>query len=200
MRAGIGVMLAAGMALPAMAQEITATTRAYGRVVAFPLAEGFIGAYENEKDGSYLLELVPDGETVEDWSQMITLSAAEGLARSLPDPVDVAMTIGAGFREACPDTFLGSDEGAQSVTGANAAHLVLFSCGDAGGYAETALILVAVAGADVFTLQWAARTPAAAGPATPDLADWRPRAERLLAMRLCPVVEGEAPPYPSCVE
>ena len=200
MRVMMGLVLAAGLALPAMAQEMTATTRAYGRVVAFPLAEGFVGAYENEADGSYLLEFVPQGESVEDWSQMITLSAAEGLARNLPAPLDVASTIGAGFREACPETFWGSDEGAQEVAGAEAAHLVMFSCGDAGGYSESALILVAVAGADVFTLQWAARGEAAAGQTLPSMAEWRPRGEALLSLRLCPVVEGEEAPYPSCLE
>ena len=200
MRATLGVMLVAGLALPAAAPDVTATTRAYGRVAAFPLAEGFVGAYEREQDGSYLLEFVPEGESVQDWSQMITLSAAKDLARDMPNPLDAGSAIGAGFRETCPDTFRGSDEGAQDVAGADAAHLVLFSCGDAGGYAESALILVAVSGTDVFTLQWAVRGEASDGPIEPAIEEWAPRGAALLSLRLCPVVEGEAPPYPSCLE
>lgn len=188
-------------AVPAVADEITAATRAYGRIVAFPMPADFVAVYEAEEDGSYLLELVPSGEGVEDWSQMITLSAAEGLAPRIGDPLDMASMIGGGFRDACPETFWGSDEGAQEVDGADAAHLVAFSCGDSGGgQAETALILVALSGDDLFTLQWAARGPRSSTQVLPDMGDWRPRGEALLRLRLCPVIEGEEPPYPSCVE
>ena len=197
----IGLFLAAFSVLPASAEEITAATRAYERIVAFPMPTDFVAVHEAEQDGSYLLELVPSGETVQDWSQMITLSAAEGLAHQIGDPLDMASMIGGGFRDACPETFWGSDEGAQDVEGAEAAHLVAFSCGDSGGgQAEIALILVALSGADLFTLQWAERGPASAAQVLPEMAAWRSRGEALLRMRLCPVLAGEEPPYPSCVE
>lgn len=196
----IGACLAAGLAVPAAAEGITSVARVYDRVVVFPLAPGFAGAFEDEQAGRYLLEFVPEGESVEDWSQMITLSGNSGLATDMPDPLQTASAIAAGFRDACPDSYQGSDEGAQEVAGAEAAHLVMFSCGDLGGYAERALILVAVSGADVFTLQWAERGPVEATTAQPDPALWLPRGEALLSLRLCPVVEGEEPPYPSCIE
>lgn len=197
----LAVLLGMLGAVPAVADEITATTRAYGRIVAFPMPADFVAVYEAEQDGSYLLELVPTGEGVEDWSQMITLSAAEGLAAQIGDPLQMASMIGGGFRDACPKTFWGSDEGAQQVDGADAAHLVAFSCGDSGaGQAEVALILVAVSGADLFTLQWATRGPGSTAQVLPDMGEWRARGEALLRLRLCPVVAGEEPPYPSCVE
>lgn len=193
----LSVFVMAGLlatALPAHAQEVTATARVYDRIAAFALPEGFVGAYENEGGGSYLLEFVPQGESVEGWSEMITLSGAKGLAVQMPAPLDVAATIGAGFRESCPESYRGSDEGAQQVAGGDAAHLVLFSCGAAGAETESALILVVISGEDVFTLQWAER-----GAAVPPDADiWLPRFETVLSLRLCPVVEGEETPYPSC--
>lgn len=196
-----GLVLAVICALPAAADEMTAATRAYGRIVAFPLSAGFVAVHESERDGQYLLELLPSGETVEDWSQMITLSAAEGLAQRGADPFEMASMIGDGFRAACPDTFWGSDEGAQAVDGADGAHLVAFSCGDSGGgQAEIALILVATSGPDLFTLQWAERGPASDRQVLPDMGTWRARGEALLRLRLCPVVAGEDPPYPSCIE
>lgn len=195
-----GAMLLAGLAGPGVAEEITSVTRVYDRVVAFPLAEGFVGAFEEEEAGRYLLEFVPVGESVEDWSQMITLSGNAGLATEMPDPLQTASAIGAGFRDACPDSYQGSDEGAQDVIGAEAAHLVMFSCGDLGGYSERALILVAVSGADVFTLQWAQRGGVELAPTQPDQALWLPRVAALQALRLCPALEGEEPPYPSCIE
>lgn len=196
----IGAVLAAGLALPVAAEEITSVARVYDRVVVFPVEAGFVGAFEDEQDGRYLLELVPEGESVEDWSQMITLSGNRGLAVEIPDPLQMASAIGAGFQQACPDSYQGSDEGAQEVAGAEAAHLVMFSCGDLGGYAERALILVALSGADVFTLQWAERGPVEDASAQPDPALWLPRGAALLGLRFCPVIDGEEPPYPSCIE
>lgn len=193
-----GVLVAGLMAMAAaataQAQAVTATALVYDRVTAFPLPEGFMGAYENEDGGNYLLEFVPEGQSVEAWSQMITLSGAKGLALQMPAPLDVAAAIGAGFRETCPDSYRGSDEGEQQVAGADAAHLVMFSCGTGGAGTETALILVALSGEDVFTLQWAERETAI----PPDPEVWLPRFETLLSLRLCPVVPGEEPPYPSC--
>ena len=193
---GCGFVVACLLATATLvqAQEVTATAQVHDRITAFALPEGFLGAYENEADGSYLLEFVPEGQSVEDWTQMITLSGAEGLALQMPAPLDVAAAIGAGFRDSCPESYRGSDEGAQQVTGADAAHLVMFSCGAAGAETEGALILVALSGADVFTLQWAER--GAAMPPDPDV--WLPRFETLLSLRLCPVVASEEPPYPSC--
>jgi hypothetical protein len=179
---------------PAQAQGVTATAQVYDRITAFALPEGFLGAYENEADGRYLLEFVLEGQSVEDWTQMITLSGAQGLALQMPAPLDVAAAIGAGFRDSCPESYRGSDEGAQQVAGADAAHLVMFSCGAVGAETESALILVAASGADVFTLQWAER--GAAMPPDPDV--WLPRFDTLLSLRLCPPVAGEEPPYPSC--
>lgn len=137
---------------------------------------------------------MPEGESVEGWSEMITLSGAKGLAVQMPAPLDVAAAIGAGFRESCPESYRGSDEGVQQVAGGDAAHLVLFSCGAAGAETESALILVVISGEDVFTLQWAER--GATVPPDPDI--WLPRFDTVLSLRLCPVVEGEEPPYPSC--
>lgn len=181
------------------AQDTTATAQVYSRITAFAVPLGFVGVYEHEENGSYLLELVPEGQTVEDWSEMITLSGAEGIAAQMPVPLDMAYAIGAGYQESCPDTYSGSDEGKQNIPGAEAAHLVMFSCGDGGGYSESAMILVAVSGEDIFTLQWAERAAMVPGQMQHNPEVWLPRMASLLSLRLCPVVAGEEPPYPSCL-
>lgn len=197
----VGFLMAATLALPVAAEEMTATTQAYGRIVSFPLPAGFAAATEREANGSYILEFLPEGETVDDWSQMITLSAARGVAQEVGTPLEMGLRIGDGFQAACPTTFWGSDEGVQPVDGAEAAHLLAFSCGDAGsGQSETALILVALSGEDVFTLQWAARGPAVDEPLRPEPGLWQVRGVPVLGLRLCPVKLGEAPPYPSCLD
>jgi hypothetical protein len=46
-------------------------------------------------------------------------------------------------------------------------------------------------------LQWAERTPAGGKPAI-DETKWLDRLRQLQPIRFCPIVPGEAAPYPSC--
>lgn len=182
----------------AQAQDMTGTAPIYSSILAYPIAAGFVSAYEAEQDGSYISEFVPEGQSVEAWQQMITVTGARDLAAKVNDPKDFAISIGQGFQSACPDTFIAWDEGAVQVTGATSAYLTVFACGDAGGVSEMATILVAKGPKDVFTMQWAERGPAISDKPQMDLTIWKPRAEKLLTMKICDIVAGEAPPYPSC--
>jgi hypothetical protein len=59
-------------------------------------------------------------------------------------------------------------------------------------------VVVAVKGrADYYTLQRAERTEAAGKPAI-DEAKWLDQLRQLQPIRFCPIVPGEAAPYPSC--
>lgn len=184
-------------ATPGLAQDMVGTAPIYSRILAYPIAQGFSAAYEAEKDGNYISEFVPDGQSVEGWQQMITVTAAMGLAATVGTPKDYAMVIGQNFQAACPDTFVAWDEGEMQVTGATAAHLVVYACGDAGGQSEMAAILVAVGPEDVYTLQWAERGAALMDKPQMDLSIWKPRAQQLLTLKICENI-GEEPPYPSC--
>ena len=184
-------------AAPALAQDMTGTAPIYGQILAYPIASGFVSAFESEKVGFYISEFVPEGQSVDAWQQMITVTGAKGLAASVGTPKDYAMVIGQNFQSACPDTFIAWDEGEMQITGANAAHLVVFACGDAGGQSEMATILVAVGPEDVYTLQWAERGAALTAQPQMDLSIWKPRAEQLLTLKICENI-GEEPPYPSC--
>ncbi len=61
--------------------------------------------------------------------------------------------------------------------------------------------MIAIKGAaDYYSIQWAERGPASAKPIAPDDARWGDRFKQLSPIKLCPLVPGEAAPYPSCVE
>src|SRR3954471_17635767 len=48
----------------------------------------------------------PEGETAQAWTQMITVTGAKGLAGNRQvTPESFAVSIAAGFKKACPDTF-----------------------------------------------------------------------------------------------
>lgn len=79
------------------------------------------------------------------------------------------------------------------------AYVAVASCGSVGTdrHGETALIVAVKGWADYYTLQWAERMQAAGKPAIVE-AKWLDRLRQLQPIRFCPIVPGEAAPYPSC--
>src|SRR4051812_8276755 len=87
--AGLSVLFAA--ASPTRAQAPAARTGTppaaftvispiYGQLVRFAMPSNFAVVFENAKDGNYIREAVPKGETARAWTQMITVTGAKGLA------------------------------------------------------------------------------------------------------------------------
>lgn len=58
------------------------TAPVFGRVVSFWLFDRFEPVYEAQNDRQFILEFVPQGETVDNWTRMITLSAYRGVGSS----------------------------------------------------------------------------------------------------------------------
>src|ERR1700688_4368236 len=88
--------------------KVTATFPIFHQIVAFSFPKGFVPSYEQARGPSYIQESVPGGETVENWSQMITVTGAHGAAMNpqvTPDRVAGSLVIG--YRKACPSTFSG---------------------------------------------------------------------------------------------
>ncbi len=195
------------VALPAGAEQVTAVTPVYSRIVAFPLPDGFVAAFEQVNGRSYVQEFVPQGETVAAWSQMITLLGAQGLAAQAAGQETPATAFAhyilAGYRQACPDHVSAIELKAPDIPGAAEVFAGQVGCSTVAGtdHGEAMVFLVAVSGADVFSLQWARRGPA--GQKTPgyNAGTWDPALAFLTAgLRFCVPVAGEQPPYPTCTE
>lgn len=173
----------------------------YGQLVRFSMPSNFAVVFENAKDGHYIREAVLKGETMNAWTQMITVTGAKGLAGNRQvTPEGFAVAITAGFKNACPDTFDAKPLGATRF-GDRDGFVAVGGCGRVAGsadkHSETALIVAVRGSADVYTIQWAERAPGAAKPAIDD-AKWRDRLSKLNPIVFCAIVPGEAPPYPSC--
>jgi hypothetical protein len=177
----------------------------YGQIVAFPLPAPFdlTADYEAEQDGSYLLENVPAGETVGDWSQMLTLSGAQGAARGT-DAAPAALAEGLagqflqGYASACvaPVAALALEPPQGGAARAVFAGWIGCPHVAGSGHAEEMLLVVMIGAQDIYTLQWAEH-----GPASDRLTmapRWKERLALLAGTGLCDPVPGEAAPYPSC--
>lgn len=102
----------------------------------------------------------------------------------------------------CPNSFNAVSFGATQIDG-HETLAVVAGCGIAqpiaDPYSETMLLIVIKGTRDYYTLQWAERGSASPMPLSFDEAKWRARLRALTPIKLCPIIAGEAEPYPSCL-
>ena len=192
-------LVLAMIAAPALAQGTIVVSPIYSQLVAIPVPGGYTAGFEREQGGAYILELVPSGEKVENWTQLITVTGGRGTANQV-SVTDMASNLAAGFQAACPTSFVVHKLAPPKVQGAEAVFAGYLGCGTVNGQSEAMVFVVLQGKSDLYTLQWAAHGPAVDHPVEPDATIWRPRADALGLARLCDKVAGEQPPYPSCTQ
>lgn len=209
-----GRWIAAGLALawtilagasPARADDhdtVIAVMPVFSQLVAWRLPPGFRRANEESHAGHYLFEAVREGDTLDDWSQLVTLTGAAGLADH-PEvtPELFANRIASNYQQTCPDSYYGVELDAPAIDGYDT-YAAVAGCGNVPGshtaHGETALIVVIKGAHDLYSLQWAERDPAQPEPPRIDAEQWSSRMAQLLPIRVCDRVPGEQAPYPSC--
>jgi hypothetical protein len=184
--------------------SFTVISPVFGQLVRISIPAGFVAVHENTEDNFYIREAVLKGETVNAWTQMITITGSRGMATVANfSPQKLAASIALGFKKACPESFAVKDLEATKL-GDQDAYLAVASCGEVNSstdrHSETALIVAVKGTSDAYTIQWAKRTPQASSPAAIDEAMWQERLRELMPIRLCAIVPGEAAPYPSCLQ
>ena len=181
----------------------SAITPIFSEIVMSPCPDGFHPAYQNTNGGHYILEMVLKGETVDQWTQMVTVTGVQGSVDNQNATARSRLDLNANvFRHACPDTFAAKPLGSTTVSG-HEAYLAWISCGSTtrGGraHSESGLIVSIKGTQDYYTIQWAEIGPASSQPLTFDEAKWGNRLEKMKPMKVCPIVPGEPGPYPSCL-
>jgi hypothetical protein len=173
---------------------ITAVTPIFGQVIAVSYPSQFTMVNEETKGHYYLQESVKSGETVDHWSEMITLTGRQGAA-SLPQASakGFVLNIFKDFQTACPATFSILELGPRSLDGRES-FAAIGSCGNVStaeeaskhaAHSETALIVGIKGSADIYTIQWAQRGQASNRPLTLDPAVWADRFKQLEPIRVC---------------
>jgi hypothetical protein len=189
---------------PAAPPSVTVISPIFGQLVRFAMPPAFAPvSFEKTNGPSYIREAVLKGETVEAWTQMITVTGAKGIAANPQvTPEKFAVSMAAGFKKACPDTFAVKAFGAVKF-GDQDGFIAVVGCGRietaADKHGETALIIAVKGSADYYTIQWAERAPSSADKPLIDEAKWKERLDKLKPIQFCAIVPGEAMPYPSCV-
>jgi len=184
--------------------SVTVISPVFDQLLRFSMPARFAAAYENTKDNFYIREAVPKGETVQGWTEMITVTGSKEMAKAANfTPQKLAASVVLGFKKACPETFAVKDFGERKF-GEQDAYMAVASCGkvnsSADGHSEAALIVALQGATDAYTIQWAEHRPRAAPGAAIDEPLWRERLRELMPIRACAIVPGEAAPYPSCLK
>lgn len=173
---GILALSPAASAQTVTAQTVTAMTDAYAQTVSFEAPGDFRAGFEKAQNGFYILELTPKGEAVENWTQLITLTALEGKTGGAGQ---YAEGIVGQFAQACPETFTVVQLEPPEVTGARAVAAAFAACGDLGGYSESVVFITFDGAEDAYSLQWAEHGPATAKPPAYDPSHWQARFDLL---------------------
>ncbi len=196
----LGVLLAQPAAAQPPAERVV--TPVFHRLIAFSLPSPFKLGFERTTGNIYVREHVPDGQTVDEWSRMITLQGVQGMAYNRDATAQAYLrALARGFQRHCPDTFVALDLGPQPIV-KEASFATVVSCGrvSSGGkaHSETSVMLAIQGTDDFYALEWTERGPDANHPLALDSKYWSARLAQLGPVRLCPIVPGEGPPYPSC--
>ncbi|MGH8156781.1 MAG: hypothetical protein ACREPQ_01555 [Rhodanobacter sp.] len=184
------------------ATSLLAISPIFSQLVAFKMPLAFHVVNEETSAHAYIREAVPEGETANQWTQMITVTGYKDVAANPgPPPPALINSIADGFKKACPDTISLVDLGNPPIDGYPAA-FAFVACGTAsdGGnsHSEATLILVIKGTQDYYSIQWAERGPAQATRVAFDEQHWLDRLKQLMPVFLCMRVPGEAALYPSC--
>jgi hypothetical protein len=195
---------------PVMTQETgnQATTIAvispiFSELVMYSFPKGFRTFSERTTGKTYVREAVLEGETVERWSQMITVTGAKDLA-SNPNasPHWLVERVSGGFKRACPDSFVVAALGPLKL-GGHDGFAAVASCetvqSGTDKHAASALLIAIKGSTDYYTIQWAERGPPSRKSLPLDHAEWAKRFKTLSPIKICPIVPNEAAPYPSCL-
>jgi hypothetical protein len=202
MAASAALLATAASAQSPAPTAFTVISPVFGQLVAFSMPSGFVVVSENTNGSNYIREAVLKGESVDRWTQMITVTGVKGLAGNPKvSPESFTASIAGGFKRACPDSFTAKGFGATKF-GDQDAYVAVASCGrvesSADKHSEIALVVTIKGSDDYYTLQWAERGPAA-GKGAIDEVKWQTRQRQLQPIRLCPIISGERAPYPSCL-
>jgi len=184
-------------------KSASAITPIFSEIVRSPCPDGFHAVFQSTNGGHYILEMVLKGETVDQWTQMVTVTGAQENADNQNATARSRLDLNANvFRHACPDTFAAKPLGSTTISG-HEAYVAWMSCGSTtrGGSAHSESdLMVSIKGTeDYYTIQWAESGPASSQPLTFDEAKWGDRLEKMNPMKVCPRVPGEPAPYSSCL-
>ncbi|HPF77643.1 MAG TPA: hypothetical protein PLF01_00005 [Alphaproteobacteria bacterium] len=86
----------------AFAQEMRSTAPIYNQKVEFNIPKNWKPVSENVDGGHYIMELIPENESLENWTKMFTVQGFQGAASKI-SPKDFLLQLSAMYKGLCGD-------------------------------------------------------------------------------------------------
>ncbi|HEX5126317.1 MAG TPA: hypothetical protein VFW00_06230 [Rhodocyclaceae bacterium] len=175
-------------------------TPIFSQILRLTPPSGFGPVYERPGPQSYIQKLVRFGETLDKWTQMMTITGTKDIALN-PNisPKLFAEEIATDFRHDCLTSFNASGLSALNVTGYDG-YVAAISCGAmanmAGQTSEEVMIIVIKGEHDYYTIQWAERGQKSDTPKVIDPVKWEEHFVKLTPIKLCALAPS---PYRHCM-
>jgi hypothetical protein len=168
--------------------SIKTTATIYGELISFSYPVDFKPAFESNSSGQYMQKFLLGGEHGDDWTEMVSVTGVEGLARNANvTPQLFVERIAAGFQKACPDSFAVQELGATRY-GESDAFASVVACGSVARgtpHGESVVVMVVKGQQNYYTVQWAERDAESKQPPAIDPAKWLTRLKQLSPIRIC---------------
>lgn len=189
-------------ALRAKGYAVRATIPIFNQILAISFPRGFVPMSQKAGGRFYLPESVPAGETLDHWTQMLTIIGAQYAALNPALTIERVANINVEtYRRTCPGSLAIMDLHDAKLIGPVRAGVV--SCGTiVSGQqvsSESMLFIVLKGTEDYYTIQWATSGPASPTALHLRRKEWAQRLRQLEPIKLCSRLAGEKPPYPSCI-
>ncbi len=142
---------------------IAVVQQVYNRVLSFKLPRPFVTAYRQQVPGGYIVEYLPDGQTLANWTQMITLTSQPGVGAAQVE--DAALGNYIFNKRSCPG-WIYRDLGAVASPSSARQRLIVLGCDEVQGSdyskavpgaSERAAIVFIRDGENIWSVQFAER-------------------------------------------
>ena len=110
--------------------SIGVVQQVYSRTISIDLPRKFVTAYRQRSPAGYIVEYLPDGQTLANWTQMITITSNPGVGAAKAEDAAIAAYVFS--RNNCPGKLF-RDLGAMESTTSARARAVVIGCGTVGG-------------------------------------------------------------------
>lgn len=175
-------------------RPVAVTVPLFGRVMMFDMIRGFVPAYKAQNGRQFIFEFLPDGQTFDNWTRMVTVTAVRDVGAAPKSDLDLAAAIvgspagcaSAPFYRALNQRKIGDGTSVVTVSKGCAGTAPNAYPGAARDIGEQSLILHFRDAQNIYSLQYAVRARFVAGqPPVPDQAVMAKLA-LFGAVRLCP--------------
>lgn len=75
------------------AKPVAITVPVFGRIIKFDMIRNFVPAYKAQNARQFIFEFLPDGETFDNWTRMVTVTGARGTGPDARSDLELATAI-----------------------------------------------------------------------------------------------------------